>query len=184
MESQNNETKLANAQQEADHQKALYEKLTTPVTGLSDELQKAIRMETEVCKGGASLVTLEISKNERAEAYSRLHMDYIKGYAGILADDMEKLLETEGTADCPVCGTRFCTGEHRPMFAQRVDKPITDDDLEKAEEAKKTAEEKYNKANQEWNTQKATFEAAKDKVCDKANDLLPALAPWSFDLCG
>lgn len=175
------ETKLANAQQEADHQKALYEKLTTPVTGLSDELQKAIRMETEVCKGGASLVTLEISKNEHAEAYSRLHMDYIKGYAGILADDMEKLLETEGTADCPVCGTRFCTGEHRPMFAQRVDKPITDDDLEKAEEAKKTAEEKYNKANQEWNTQKAIFEAAKDKVCDKANDLLPALAPWSFD---
>lgn len=175
------ETELANAKQEAEQQKELYAKLTAPVTGLSGAVQKAIGLETEVGEGAVALLTLENQKRKLADEYTQLHMEYIKGYAGILADDMRKLLETDGSAECPVCGTRFCAGAHEPAFAQRVDKPVNDDVLKNAETAKTDAESKYNQANQEWNAKKATFEAAKEQVCYRANELLSALVPWTFD---
>jgi len=74
----------------------------------------------------------ETSKSS-SEYFSDISRKYYEGYAGKLGVKLENELNEKGCAECPVCRSRFCSGDEH-NFADLSNDIPTDEELKNAEE--------------------------------------------------
>ena len=152
--------------------------------GLSDQIRDLAEAEERFRVRSGRLEQLLRAKSEAAGHYDTLYGNYIRGYAGILAEEMKKTIERDGSGTCPVCGSCFHRADTHEGFAVRPEVTPDRDELDRAEAEKRRTEEAFSAADTEWNRIAANVEERTGTVCAAADELFPGAAPWTRERIG
>lgn len=175
----NAEEALAEARAAHERQEALLGRLIG-VGGVRDSVQAAIRAETAAAAAEKQWGTSVAAADAAEAAFSSMRRLYMEGYAGKLADQLREKLHTDGEANCPVCGTRFCGADHAGRFAAHQEETPTDEQLDRAEQQKNKAADSELRLRRDWQQKQADFGAACSTVTGKLDELFPDQSPWDW----
>lgn len=107
-----------------------------------------------------------VSENEK---YNALFDRFIRGQAGLLANELRDEIIKNGRGICPVCKTEFCDSDHD--FAKSSDTAVTDKELETAKLSKENAEKSQNDCLETYNTKKIKSESQEKALKENAESL-------------
>ena len=140
-------------------------------SALLDRMNIVFDEEKKLAKERKNLETLTKEAVQSEQHHHDLYQAFISGQAGILAEELRQSLARQGEAECPVCRSRFHTGQEH-CFAILTDKTPT-------KTAVDTAKREYEKKEQERGRQEgiaeklhATINAEKEAILREAQALL------------
>lgn len=91
--------------------------------GLKDRLAGIHAIEEERKKEQDKLQKSSLKALELNRTYNELYTKFISGQAGILGENLEEELHERGEAICPVCMTRFVSGQKHHFARPEADVP-------------------------------------------------------------
>ena len=140
-------------------------------SALLDRMNIVFDEEKKLAKERKNLETLTKEAVQSEQHHHDLYQAFISGQAGLLAEELRQSLARQGEAECPVCRSRFHTGQEH-CFAILTDKTPT-------KTAVDTAKREYEKKEQERGRQEgiaeklhATINAEKEAILREAQALL------------
>lgn len=143
--------------------------------GRRDELreeEKTLRRERE------TLLTLTQRAKQAVERANALSVRFLEAQAGLLARDLRIELEKNGTAVCPVCGTRVEAADADRLAALREETPEKEE-VNRAKDAAALAERKREKQSALVQRLESALEAGKKAALERGAALLPACPDWA-----
>lgn len=148
-----------------------------PREGLSAQITAIVKEEKEwelarIALGGLTLDALDAEKR-----YHRVYQAFLAGQAGVLASRMERELQDDGHTVCPVCSTPFHRGQAH-AFALPAETVPEEDDVKKAEQAFKAAENRRLSRKEALEKQELQLAQRKEAVVREMGRILPAAAHW------
>ena len=109
------------------------------------------------------LTVISKETKDAKEEYDRLYTLYFNGQSGILADELRKELDLNGSAVCPVCGTHFVKGQET-HFAHLEEGVPTQAEVETAKEDFETLDHDRQKKYNDLNGQLTSIDHEKAEV--------------------
>ena len=85
-------------------------------TGIRAEAERLLLQKSALEAKKSELISATEEARGAEERRHALYQRFLRGQAGLLAEDLRHTLETEGKAACPVCGSRLCR-EHISSLA-------------------------------------------------------------------
>lgn len=151
--------------------------LLTGETGLRRRTDHALQEERDL---HAQKVRLRNLAEEAAAAeaeHHRLYQAFVGGQAGLLAEDLRRELETNGTAACPVCHTEFHGGQAH-AFAPLLAETPTQADVDAAKSAYDEKEALRKKLDVQVAAMRAELANEKESILREAKPLLLDCEDW------
>ena len=103
------------------------------------------------------------------EIHHDLYQRFIRGQAGLMADDLRHAIETEGEACCPVCGVVHHGADAEHFAVRSEDTP--------SEAQVRSAREQADRTEKERREQEALVQHMKEEVKNREHDLLRKADP-------
>lgn len=138
-------------------------------------------LEKTFGKESVALERLLREKQQASDRYDELYRSYIRGYAGILAEEMTKTIGRHGSAACPVCGKRYCGTDPRDGFAVRQETTPDEKALKAAEDKRQAAEKTFTEANGKWESARTALEERTQDLLCMADGIFPEASPWTAE---
>ena len=156
-----------------------WEEFSGPKTGLSDQIKGILVEETNLKAAAARTETLALEAAEAEAHHHTLYQAFMTGQAGLLAASMERELAETGRTACPVCFTVFRSDEpHRFAFPEEH---IPDQaEVDRAAAKAKNADDKWKKAQAEFQKNSSLLEQRKESVLSRMQKLLTEVLNWEL----
>lgn len=113
------------------------------------------------------------------QRFHELNEAFIAGQAVLLADELAVQIQKTGSGICPVCGTAF-GADHPPVAPRRSAQPVTKQQVDKADEERKRADEALSAAREKCSAVSAQIESARESAVQLAQDIISANADWDL----
>ena len=91
--------------------------------GIAETVKDILRKIAELEREKAALEALKQEAGAAEEVHHGLYQRFIRGQAGLLADDLRRGVEAEGEARCPVCGTVHTRADAAHFAARDANTP-------------------------------------------------------------
>jgi len=175
-----------NAEAEKERKNNAYEKVNEKFK-LFDGKDGIVSVFDDICKDEKTVDILNRKMKTALETanssniyYSEISRRYYEGYAGMLGVKLEKELAENGTAECPVCRSRFCSGDEH-HFADLSDNIPSDEDLRKAEDDNTEKKRLFDEAKRKHIEAEAAINARKTSYILMLSDKLgfSSCAEWN-----
>ena len=143
---------------------------------IRDAFQGVCTEIADAAAGDAQLVILRGELERLSEAalkgkakWDCLYSAFVRGQAGLMADDLAKSIRATGEGTCPVCGTvHSCVSDG---FASRDDKTPTETEVDEAKRLFDAAEVKRGKKQSEVDRLETSLQEKRDKAIRDARAL-------------
>ena len=144
-------------------------KAFTDKDGIKANIRAILKDEEGLIKEDKELARLSGEASETENLHHDLYQRFIKGQAGIMADDLRQAIMSEGSAKCPVCGSIHTSGDEN-CFAARTEDTPSEDDV-------RNARENHERAEKERGDQDARVRELRNALTERKNNLLRKADP-------
>ena len=124
---------------------------------------------------------LQKSAENAAEDFLLKNRRFLAGQAGVLANDLRKKIETDGSAECPVCGTSLWR-EHVDSFAVAEVEIPSQDAVETARKKMDAELQNALEKSKDCEVLKNSLENEKNNIVNYAEEILTENVSWDM-LC-
>ncbi len=138
--------------------------------GLRSRLDAIHKLERKANTAQRELTAISKETKDAKEAYDRQYTLYFNGQSGILAEELCKELDLNGSAVCPVCGTHFIKGQET-HFAHLEEGVPTQAEVESAKDIFETLDKDRQKKYDELSRYLNSVEHEKAEVLHHAQKL-------------
>ena len=138
--------------------------------GLRNRLSDIHELQRKAHTAERELTVTSKKTKDAKEEYDRLYTLYFNGQSGILAEELRKELDLNGSAICPVCGTHFVKGQET-HFAHLEEGVPTQAEVEAAKENFETLDRNRQKKYNDLNGQLTSIDHDKSEVLHNAQKI-------------
>ncbi|MBQ5755273.1 MAG: AAA family ATPase, partial [Oscillospiraceae bacterium] len=147
-------------------------------SGIRAEAEDLSKEEAAAVRAGWALKEAARLAAAAEEDHHRLYRRFVEGQAGLLAQDLRRRLEEEGTAPCPVCGTPHTRGREAAFAPLPQDTP-TREEVEKAKARFDKAEKARQEQDAALQARTAALAARKEALLARAAALPLNAQSWT-----
>ena len=113
---------------------------------------------------------------DKKAVYDAKYSAFINSQASVIAGNVKKKIEEDGSADCPVCGTHLLRGSS-VKFAH-ADVLVTQDDVDDANKIFTDAEKKRSDLHTLYESKKAALDTQKEQIVKDCSALFADCKSW------
>ena len=145
--------------------------------GIKADVASAKRKEASLAAEEAELSRLAAAAAEAEEDHHRKYQAFVSGQAGLMAAELEKELEQNGSAFCPVCHTEHRAGAAHD-FAQYADGTPTQAEVDEAKKRYDSCEKERAAQHSAVERKRAELDNYRNTLVARAGKLLPDCDGW------
>ena len=145
--------------------------------GIKTGVDSAKRKEAPLAAEEAELSRLAAAAAEAEEDHHRKYQAFVSGQAGLLAVELERELERNGSAFCPVCHTEHRAGTAHD-FAQYAEGTPTQAEVDEAKKRYDSCEKERAAQHSTVERKRAELENYRNTLVARAGKLLPDCVGW------
>jgi len=109
--------------------------------------------------------------------HAQVYEAFLRGQAALLAGELEKALSETGEAVCPVCGSRFCAGDH-PALAPREEATPSREAVDAARKNMDEAEKRRAGESEALSARSEALRVRREALLTEGRAWLPAAETW------
>lgn len=161
---------LENAYEEA-------KKLSAAVTDIQDRVDAVLQKEEKLEQERETLKELTVAAKEAGQRWHGLYQRFLAGQAGLLAERLRQELSETGSAECPVCRSRFCAGQEHDFAALPEETP-TKAAVDAAKNAFDAEEQRRSEQDRIVSSLETSIADEKDRILGDIAPLLSSCEAW------
>ena len=147
--------------------------------GIKAGVASAKRKEASLAAEEAELSRLAAAAAEAEEDHHRKYQAFVSGQAGLMAAELEKELEQNGSAFCPVCHTEHRAGAAHD-FAQHAEGTPTQAEVDEAKKRYDSCEKERAAQHSAVERKRAELGNYRNSLVARAGKLLPDCDGWEM----